>query len=114
MAGVRHPGCAAQYARLVPVRRPGEDGGERDYLDLAGLFTRPAVLIRAAERGSWGDIRMLNEACDLLRLTPMPVEAVSRATGYPDVASFAGAFHRATGWDPVEWRRRYGRRPRPP
>ncbi|MCD8365167.1 MAG: AraC family transcriptional regulator [Clostridiales bacterium] len=45
------------------------------------------------------------KACDLLKLTRLPIQDISRAVGYPDQLHFSRAFKKLYGIPPREWRR---------
>ena len=46
------------------------------------------------------------KACELLKLTALPVSEVGRAVGYPNQLHFSRAFKSVHGVSPREWRRR--------
>ena len=48
----------------------------------------------------------MTKACELLKLTALPVAEVGRAVGYPNQLHFSRAFKSVHGVSPREWRRR--------
>jgi AraC-like DNA-binding protein len=62
----------------------------------------------------WIGERRMQEARRLLTDTDLPVAAVARRVGYPDVSYFIRRFHREHGTTPLPWRRASRSRPAEP
>lgn len=102
----RHP--AVQQALAEILRRPRRDITIAQVAAAIGISVSRLTHVCRSETGrsfsAWRDDAVLAHARRLLAHRDLPVAQVAAACGYTNATHFAGAFRRATGMTPTQFR----------